>query len=342
VKVSSFGRFFLFSVTVILCLGTTQAQTPTPDVAGLIAKLADPDEGVRFKAAKDLGKLKEQAKDALDALKKISERDADEDVRNAAKKSVEAIQEALASTEKDKDAAIIQPLLKKLKSTKSAERIEALDELAKMGSKAVAASSSVTDLVVSGTSTVRDAALQCLEKIDPKCHPHIVTMLYDNTAHKRRDAMVALQDLGAKATGAVPALKSYYQSSVTTTRSIYDLPDYFALQALASIVPNDPAIINEVLLIVSRPITARSQYDTTSRGVGIALLDKVAIKNDKKVAALIPALDDPRYRLIVVNRLGKLGADAKPALPALAKLKTDPNSEVRQAAARAIEDIKAE
>lgn len=62
----------------------------------------------------------------------------------------------------------------------------------------------------------------------------------------------------------------------------------------------------------------------------------------KKVDALIAALADPNYRIPVIERLAKFGAEAKPALPALMKLKLDSVPQVREAATQAIETIKAE
>ena len=64
----------------------------------LIKQLSDKDDLVRLKAAKELGKLKEKAKDAIPALK-VAATDSDEDVREVAKKALAAIKEATEKIE---------------------------------------------------------------------------------------------------------------------------------------------------------------------------------------------------------------------------------------------------
>jgi len=79
-------------------------------VKALIAQLKDKDEVIRLRAAKDLGKLKENAKDAIGALTAALD-DSDDDVRIVAKKSLEAIKEALASRDKSKTYTSAEQLL---------------------------------------------------------------------------------------------------------------------------------------------------------------------------------------------------------------------------------------
>lgn len=82
-------------LALALAPSTMSADDPNPDdVAELIAHLKDPDETVRLKAAKELGKLKAKAKPALETLGKVAESDPDEDVRSVAKMSRAAIRDA--------------------------------------------------------------------------------------------------------------------------------------------------------------------------------------------------------------------------------------------------------
>jgi hypothetical protein len=72
-----------------------QAASGGPDdVARLTAQLKDADEAVRLKAAKDLGRLKERARPAMEALGRLARSDPDEDVRSVAKRALKAVQVA--------------------------------------------------------------------------------------------------------------------------------------------------------------------------------------------------------------------------------------------------------
>jgi hypothetical protein len=62
----------------------------------------------------------------------------------------------------------------------------------------------------------------------------------------------------------------------------------------------------------------------------------VKIEPKKKAAALTAGLADPSCRAQVITELGKLGPDAKAALPILTKLKLDADQQVREATATAI------
>ncbi len=59
------------------------------------------------------------------------------------------------------------------------------------------------------------------------------------------------------------------------------------------------------------------------------------------VAILIKALDtsSAQLRLFVVQRLGRLGAQALPAVPRLQRLLHDPDTHVRDAASQALREI---
>jgi hypothetical protein len=92
-------RFIILSgisVLALACLAlASQAAEPRAtaeaSVAPLIRDLASSDEGIRFKAAKALGKLGPEARAAVPALFKLAADDPDEDVRRVAKTACGAI-----------------------------------------------------------------------------------------------------------------------------------------------------------------------------------------------------------------------------------------------------------
>jgi hypothetical protein len=92
-----FAILSCFGVLTLVGLGaTTRAFGDEPDqqatVNACIQDLTNPDEAVRFKAAKTLGKLGAAAKAAIPALTKVAQEDADEDVRRVAKESLRKIE----------------------------------------------------------------------------------------------------------------------------------------------------------------------------------------------------------------------------------------------------------
>jgi HEAT repeat protein len=315
-------------------------------VAAFTVKLKDPEDRVRLQAAKELGKLKFRGTGAVEELAKVAENDSDGDVRRAAQKAVETIKD---SAEKRK---VVQPFFKALQSKKPAERIEAMEQLAKLGEKAQGATFAVVLAMMDGTPAIREAAASCLEKVDPKLHKHVVTMLFDTSETKKAEAEEALGKLGERAEGAVPALKARWSQTLANAGdSSLRLPDYAALIALVSIAPDDPQVANEVLRLLASPY--RGGFDglvaENNRVFAFRLMDRIDVPAAKKVAALSAALSaattsslgDQKGQLTAIEQLVKHGAEAKPALPVLMKLKLSNSEEVRKAAGAAVEKISA-
>lgn len=122
---------------VVLALALTQASAaaPPPEVEALMRQLADKDESIRLKAAKELGKLGAKAKDAIPALEKAT-KDADEDVRGIAKKSLAAIQQAAGGKKPDtKGDDTLATLIKDVKANNTKAKLAAMAKLKEMGEK---------------------------------------------------------------------------------------------------------------------------------------------------------------------------------------------------------------
>ncbi len=102
------------------------------------------------------------------------------------------------------------------------------------------------------------------------------------------------------------------------------------------------------LVAISEPPVGRTSFQVRqqimiARSSGLELIDRITTTNAKRVTALIAATAaEPFQRVTAVEKLGKIGADAKPALPTLTMLKLDSDTKVREAATKAIEAIKAE
>lgn len=327
---------FVLLTILAFSFATVSASDPAAEVTKLVAQLKDSNEATRLKAAKELGKLKEHAKPAIEALRKVAESDPDEDVRAVAKRAVAAIRESLVETDKEKDKELVAPLLKGLESKKASERVAALEELTKLGEKARPATSAISKALLDASPTVREAAAGCLEKVDPTLHKPLISIMLDKNEFERAGAVAQLGKLGARAKGAVPVLKSYYSANNARFKreARANWIDIRTLEAMVEIVPDDAFVSSEVLHLVSSAGIFRSQ--------GLKMLEEVDVPKKKKVEALIAALGDANLRVTVIEQLANYGADAKPALPTLMKLKFDSTAAVREAATKAIETITAE
>jgi HEAT repeat protein len=124
------------AIAAIFVLGLLSGQAhgqAGEAVRQLIAKLKDEDEAVRLKAAKELGKLRADAKDAIPALTRLVSRDVDENVRAVAKKALEAIKDAVEQDQREKLNEVRDPLVGALKGKNAADRIAAIEKLGDLG-----------------------------------------------------------------------------------------------------------------------------------------------------------------------------------------------------------------
>lgn len=89
------ARIVFFGLLSVLAASQAAMSQAKADIPELIKQLKDKDEFVRLKAAKSLGKLGADAKDALVPLQEVAAKDADADVRAVAKQAVETINTAV-------------------------------------------------------------------------------------------------------------------------------------------------------------------------------------------------------------------------------------------------------
>ncbi|OWK37824.1 protein kinase domain-containing protein [Fimbriiglobus ruber] len=309
------------------------AATRQKALAGVVSSLKSSDPVVRRGAAEGLVGLDSDDVNVGEALRTATT-DSDNEVRQFALKASEAFEKRAGKA--------LEAHVKKLQSSRTTEQLAALGELARMGARARPASAAVAQvLVASGDDTeVKDAALSCVEKIDPKCHPHVVIALFDGSPAKKAAAINKLGSLGPEAIGSVPVLKHIYRESAKSTGFAIINPNFSSLRALVKIVPDDPDIVAEILIYLKIP--AQNFRSSAMRGVGLECIDTIKADTSRKVEALTAALQDPVHRVAVIEKLRGFRKEAKPALLEIMKLKTDPNAAVRAAAGQAVEAIKAD
>lgn len=146
------------AVNSLKAIQAAQTAGPSEQVARLIRDLQNPDEFVRMKAAKELGKIGSGARDALPALQKLLQ-DPDEDVRLVATNSIRLIQASGAPS------ANVQKLIQQLEAADELVRMKAAKELAKLGSAAKDAVPALQKLLRDPDEDVRRVAANAIERI---------------------------------------------------------------------------------------------------------------------------------------------------------------------------------
>jgi HEAT repeat protein len=328
---------FFAALVASLCVIHPSAAAP-PEVEVLVKQLKDKDETVRLKAAKELGRMKAKAAEALPALTKALQ-DEDEDVRAVAKRAIAAIKEAVGEGDIEAIRAKLQPYIRDLKSKESKVRISALEQLAEMGTDAKEAGAAIVEYgMMCSSAKVREAAYAAYEKIDPVVHKEVLTLLIDENHMVQLRAAGALAQMGPKGKPAVPALKAFLVQE--TSKRGRD--SSVILSYLAALAPDDAQVQGIVLgWVGSSPIALAQARE--ARRTFIQMMHSLKIDNKSKYNALMTGLGTATTsfdRVLCISEIGKLGSDAKAALPLLQRLKVDPDAEVRKAANLAIDQVK--
>lgn len=295
--------------------------TGTLEVTTLIKQIMDKDETVRLKAAKELGRLKEKAKDAIPALKMASA-DQDEDVREVAKKSLAAIQAALGEEpapikpdrvqpDPAKVDAKIAPLIKDLRSKDNKLRLAAIAKLDEMGEAAKPAGADLVEFGMMATdATVRDAANNVVEKIEPIVYKELITIYIDRSQKNKDESVNNLALMGKKASVALPMLRAYHNALFRGNEK-KKVPA-ITIAAMARILPEDEDLQQEVLkLVASDAIFIElfgNNFGANSRKNVIDLMHEMPIDNKSKYKALMNAVPKfPADLVMLIGEVAKLG-----------------------------------
>jgi HEAT repeat protein len=318
-------------------------STASGDVRGLMKHLADASAATKALAAKRLGQMGPDARQAVTPLVNAL-KDADPDVRkNAAEALVEigsltqshlpTLLEAAKDTDKDVQVAAIGaiktmggngepaiPVLREvLQHKEETVRKAAANTLANLGP---AAKASVPDLAVAlkdSSPGVRSTAAQALGRMGPDAAPALKELgeaIKDNQLEVQLNALSAIESLGSDAAPLLPALE---KALIVKNKEV-------RLRAIAALGGMGSA----AKPLVPNIIDAMSVEDFVQ-----PVKDALKKIGNDAIKPLIRALSSPdaKIRQGAAFTLGQFGQDAKDALPRLNQLaQSDKDQRVRAAA----------
>ncbi len=159
--------------------------------------------------------------------------------------------------------------------------------------------------------------------------PHLLPLLQCPDLWHRLNAVRVLGQIGPGAAKAVPALLVLLRDPKLGPRHYAGIS--VALGNIGKAA--EPGLPDLIRLVGGR--------DTAAALAAVEALGKIAITRDDVIAALESALksDSPRMAAAGCTALGRLGAGARSALPAIGKLKEHRDAKVRAAAAEAVKTI---
>jgi len=181
------------------------------DVPALVKALKQDDAGARIEAAEDLGLIGPPAADALAALLKLAEQDADPLVRVAAARAVGGV---------DPRSEKAVPLLVEALNDKAGRvRKKAAESLGDLGPGARSAVDALVKAVKDSDPTVSWAAIDALGQIGPDAEPAVPALVEAlKDASTRGAAVDALGQIGGKARAAIPALEEVLKGDDVSVR----------------------------------------------------------------------------------------------------------------------------
>jgi HEAT repeat protein/beta-lactamase regulating signal transducer with metallopeptidase domain len=264
--------------------------------------------------------------------------DKDSGVRSAAVK-------ALVLMGPEFRATAVPVLVELLKDKDPNVRWMAVWDLGKIGPDAKAALPALTAMIHDPASGVRENIAEALESISPTAAkaavPELLGLLKDSCAGVReRTTRVLLRlDPNLKAT-IVPVLMEMLKGDRGQRARAAGLLGEIGPDALgASTVKQAVPVVKQLLLDIHEHGNWCYRMDTA-----VALMKLDPAEKSFAVSALIELLNHPYAgaRWTTAETLGKIGPDAKAAVPALTELLKERQERVRKAAQEALESIQGE
>jgi hypothetical protein len=220
-----------------------------------------------------LGKCGRDARDALPLLRKLKLHPA-EAVRTAADAAIAQIEEALASgpapprkeepmprTEPRPDGEDVslprelRPLVARLKSGTTEERVKAAADLAEMGEKALPAAGALCEVALAPSQKQSRAALEALKQVHPELHDPVFVLLVDEKADNHKNALKSLALLTEQGKPATPIVLHEIkrcQELLNDPQARWGQPTLVevtseSMTTLSKIAPDDPKVLKTII-----------------------------------------------------------------------------------------------
>jgi HEAT repeat protein len=201
--------------------------------------------------------------------------------------------------------------------------------LGAIGPKAKPATPVLLKLLKEGGVSVRVHSAEALgligREIGPEAIEQLTAALRDKSDNVQQSAVIALGRLGDAAKPSLPAIEKALADGIFNT-------PVDAVEAIYKITGDKQRVVPLLL------VEAVGEDDPERAGELLAGLGESARPAVPKLIAHL-ASDNPQFRYYSAIALGHFGPHAKDAIPGLKKLADDPNPEIRDAAALAIEKI---
>jgi HEAT repeat protein len=316
-------------------------------VKGLTGLLGSDDEVVRARTARVIGTAGRLASGALPALKGAAA-DKDELVRRAARVAISAIEADLKAEKIEASQEKLKPLVAGLKDRLAKNRQNALNAISDLKEEGIHASEAVIAyFLTEKTVSSKNAALDCLERINPDLHKPLLTVLVDREYRNRVEAVRSIGEMGKKGLPAIPFLTQLYVGQDADAH--YGESMRLAiLKAIKEIDAGQDAYAKLVLSAIParKPVKGgkgggvRASYlRSEAIKMGLELVKAEKVKAADLTRPLVEAAQDSGCTVQAINALGALGKDASEALPFLKSLKSNPNAPIREAATEAVKAI---
>lgn len=249
-----------------------------------------------------------------------------------------------APAEEESKAARVEVKRRSLKGEVYTERVRAAKALGEMGRDAVAATPELCAALVDRNPSVRQAAFEALEQVNPEMLAILFPIAADASESVRLSHIEKASGLGLEGHAAKPVLLfRFYQSIAPNSRSRRasmrsESEAVACLLALYAIARNDEEICDLFLDLALKSRGAELRAAAISHTAGLETRD---LKRVIAVLTTVLKTDTTQMKLLAARELEKMGALAKPAIETLRQLKGSTSSEVRTTVEKVLKTIEA-
>jgi hypothetical protein len=310
-------------------------QPPDIDEPDEIAEDATPDEGaLDDRAIENVGRIVGVAEPPPKPVGQPAQAKADHATE----------QPAAEKSDDEKRASRLELYRTNLKKgVVSTERINAAKAIGAMGPAVAAdATRDLCAALVEKNASVRLAAAEALEKVNPTFHKIVFPIAADDSDETRLAGLALLKEMGRKANDAVPIVAFRVDWAATHSNKAQHVRASAVRESLVCLdvlyeIGKDDAETKSLMTAIA----ATGDHEST-RAVALRYLPILDIDDRKRVVAILTTAaraDTDANKIVAMQGLAKFGADAGSAVDVLRNAKGSGNSQVREAASKALEVI---